>query len=377
MTVLSVTALFVVQTAAEILEAGLGLAESLGLPVTSWRSGDPTRSLYHYLAEKLATLDTVQATHVKNGWLSSAVADANESGTSEWLKILALEVYGVTATEATYATPTVTVTNTGGGFYVVDAGDLTFKASALDKTYHNTTAGTLSAAATVTFDLVADEAGSDSTVGVDEVDELVTTLLGVVVDSSTAAVANDEQAPDAIAEQCRATLGALSPDGPPDAYEYVVRNAELTGVTDITKAKSTGDSTTGIVTVYVAGPSGPVAGASVTAAQAAINIWATPLTITATVANATGVTINVTATVSGEDIPADADDLCTTALEALFATFNIGETVPTSAIIATIHTTMVDEGATDVIVTLTLPAANTTMTASQVAALGAVTITEV
>jgi hypothetical protein len=377
MTILSVTALFVVQTAAEFLEAGLGLAESLGLPVTSWRSGDPTKSLYHYMAEKLATLDTVQATHIKNSWLSSAVTDANESGTSEWLKILAYEVYGVTATEATYATPTCTLTNTGGGFYVVDVGDLTYRASGIDKTYHNTTGGTLSAGVTLAFDLVADEAGSDSTVGVDEVDELVTTLLGVEVVSSTAAVANDEQAPDAIAEQCRATLGALSPDGPPDAYEYVVRNADLTGVTDITKAKATGDSTTGIVTVYVAGPSGPVAGASVTAAQAAIDIWATPLCITATVANATGVTLNVTATVSGEDIPDDADDLCTTALEALFATFDIAETVPTSAIVATIHNTMIAAGATDVVVTLTLPAANTTMTASQVAALGTVTVTEV
>src|SRR5690606_21310682 len=113
------------------------------------------------------------------------------------------------------------------------------------------------------FDLVADEAGSGSSVGADEIDELVTTFLGVEIASSTAAVGTDEPDPETIREQCRATTGALSPNGPPDAYEFVVRESSLTGVTEITRAKATGDSDTGTGDVIVASASGAVSSGSV------------------------------------------------------------------------------------------------------------------
>jgi hypothetical protein len=366
---LSVAALFAVSTAAEIFEYGLSLARIVGLPVTSWRTGDPTRSLYKYLANVLAALETSNADYIRAGFLSTASGD--------WLTVLALETFGVTRTEATHATPTVTVTNSGGGFYEIEAGDLTFRASGIDKTYHNTSGGTLSAGATVTFDLVADEAGSDSSVEADEVDALVTTLLGVEVDSSTAAIANDEQSDEELREQCGDTLGALSPNGPADAYEYVCRNPDLTGVTDITRAKTVDDSDTGDVIVYVAGPSGPVAGASVTAAQDAVEEWATPNCITPTVTNCTVTTISVTATISGADIPGDFEDRIEDALESLFASIDIGGTVAVSAIISTIHNTLVAAGATGVIVNLTIPAANVPMATDAVPQLNVVTITEV
>ena len=146
----SVTTLFTVETAAKIFSTGLELASALGLPVTSWRAGDPTRSYYKFVAQKLAALDGVSGEYIKAGFLSTA--------TKKWLTVLAFEVYNVTRGEATYANPTVTVTNTGGGHYEVEAGDLTFKNSITGKTYHNTSGGTLSSGTTLTFDLVADEA---------------------------------------------------------------------------------------------------------------------------------------------------------------------------------------------------------------------------
>jgi hypothetical protein len=182
----------------------------------------------------------------------------------------------------------------------------------------------------------------------------------------------DEQSPDDIEEQCNATLGALSPNGPPDAYEYVVRNPELTGVTDITRAATVDDSDTGDVTVYVAGPSGAVAGASVTAAQAAVETWATPLCITPTVVNATGVTVNVTATIAGDDIPGDFEGTIESALGLLFAGLDIGEDVATSLISHTIHDSIPQIKS----VTLTQPAAAVTIDAGEVPVLGTVSIGE-
>jgi hypothetical protein len=51
---ISVLSLFTAETAAKILSSGLEIAQVLGLPVSTWRNGDPTKSLYHYLAEVLA-----------------------------------------------------------------------------------------------------------------------------------------------------------------------------------------------------------------------------------------------------------------------------------------------------------------------------------
>jgi hypothetical protein len=77
----------------------------------------------------------------------------------------------------------------------------------------------------------------------------------------------------------------------------VVRTPELTGTTEITRSRTSGDSTTGDVTTWVAGANGAVSGGAVTLAQAAVEQWATPLCITPTVVNATEVTVNIVYTV--------------------------------------------------------------------------------
>lgn len=374
---ISIFTLFSVRTIADFLQTGLDVARALGLPVDTWREGDPTRSDYHYLAEALATLEVTNATYIKAGFLSSAVADAEAAGDSSWLKVLALEVFGVTVDEATYATSAsgegVSVTN-GTGFFDIGPGDITFRNSATEKTYHNTDSVVLSAPGqTHTFEIIADEAGADSSSGVDEIDEIVTTLLGVTVTGSDAVVGQDEATPKEIQTQCLASLGALSPNGPPDAYEYICRNSDFTGVTDITRAKAFGDSDTGLVTVYVAGASGAVAGASVTAAQEAVDIWSTPLCINATVENSAPITVAVTATITGEDIPASFEALITAELGTFFASLDIGADVFRSAIIAAIHKAVPEIAS----VTLTVPAADTTIAVGEVPVLGTVTVTEV
>jgi phage-related baseplate assembly protein len=281
---ISVSSLFSVQTADKILQLGLEVASALGIPVSTWSAGDPTRSLYKYLAEVLATHDIVVAEFVKAGFLSSASGD--------WLTVLAEEVYGVTRTEATYATPAVTLSNAGGGNYPLAPGELTVRNIATDKTYHNTNSATIAPGATsVTFNLVADEAGSDSSVGALEITELVTTLLGVTITGSTVGLANDAESDSALRERCRASLGALSPSGPADAYSYVARSTVLTGVTGINRASAVGSST-GAVTVTIATASGPADAAALTAVQSAVLRWATPLCSNPTVVSASALTVN-------------------------------------------------------------------------------------
>lgn len=316
MTVYTVAALITVRTFSAVLATGLAVAQGLGVNTTTWRTGDPTKSTYNYLAEVLSSSDGMVADFIKAGFLSSATGD--------WLKIVARDLYGVDFQPATNATCTVTVKNNGGGFYPITARGLIFKSTLSGKTYHNVNAEpTLSAGVQLTIDLEADEAGSDSSAGVDEIDDIVTTMLGVDILSSTAAVGVDEQSEESLKAQCLATRGALSPNGPPDAYEYVVRNPALTGVLDISRAKSDADNPNLVVTVYVASASGPVAGASVIAAQSAVEQWATPLCITPTVLNSIGDVLNVTATVSGTDIPGDATAKITTAIGQLLSALPI------------------------------------------------------
>ena len=366
---ISIYTLFTADTAATIYNAGLSVARALGLAVDSWRTGDPTPTYFGFISEILAQRDAEAVEFIKGGFLSTAEGD--------WLDVQAVEVYGVTPIDATYATPTVTLQNTGGGFWPKNVGDLIVKSTTSGKTFHNTddheTSDVLSAGATVTFELEADEAGSDSSVGVDEIDFIVTSMPGVVVLGSTAAVALDKQSAPSLKEQCGSTLGALSPNGPADAYEYVCRNPELTGTTEITRAQAEADDPNGDVTIYVASASGAVSGAGVTAAQDAVAIWATPLTITPTVVSAAALVINVTATITGDDIPADFLALIEAEIGLLLASLDIGGVVATSAVIAAIHRAVPQVTSC----TLTLPAANIDLAAGIVPTPGTIAVTEV
>ncbi len=373
--------LMTAETRATIYAKGLAIATAVGLNVTSWVTGDPTRSYYHHIAESLSFLEQRIVSFIAAGFLD--FAGATEPA-STWLVLLAAQVYGYTAREATYASASacVTLTNGGGGQYPLPAGRLRVKNSSTGATYHNTSDGILLSGVgqTATFDMVADVAGSDSSSGVGEIDELVTTLPLVTCANTVALIGADAESAASIVAGCRAKLGALSPNGPWDAYVYVATSAALTGTTGITKARSFGDSDTGDVLVYVAGPSGAVAGADVTAADTAIDTWATPVCVSVTVASATGLTQAITYTkklragVGKTVAEIKADD--EVALEALFAAHPIGG--DTGGILAhsLIEATLQKAHAAHCYsVSVATPAADVALAESQVAVLGAITAT--
>jgi len=319
----SIAELFTKATAVQFLTDGLALAQSFGLLVTSWRTGDPTKVTFQFLAKHLASRDVIIADLAKSAFLSTSEGD--------WKTIVAHETYGEERTEATPAISQVNLLNTGGGYYDEAARAVVFKSSLSGKTYRNTSAISLhGVGATASVDVVADEEGSGSSAGANEIDELVTSLLGVEIVSSTAAIGVDAQDDAELEIQCLASLGRASNSGPPDAYEFVARDQKLTGVEDVTRATSIGDLTDGTVIVYVAGSAGPVLGSSLIAVQTAIDENVTPLGMLATVNHATAVTVNVTASIHvapGETLPADPAAMIAQALMDLFSAQPIAKDV--------------------------------------------------
>jgi phage-related baseplate assembly protein len=293
MSLLSLATLITRTTKEQFIEKGLAVATALGLPVTSWAAGDPTRSLYHYLAEVLGdALEPIVVEYIKGAYLDLA--------SSVWRKVLAKQQYNVDVIEATYATTDVVLTNSGGGLYEPGSGtgigELTVKSTLSGKTYRNTTEGTLAPGpgTTLTLTVVADEPGSASSAGPGEIDDLVTTLLGVTVTNPTAAVGLDDESKENVTDRCRAKLGALSPNGPRDAYRFVALTPSLTGTTNVTRARGFGESTTGDAYLYVASPSGPVTDDDRDAVEAAIIKWATPMCFTPHILSASPVVLDIT-----------------------------------------------------------------------------------
>lgn len=377
----TLTSMLITETKAALYARGLAVADALGISTTSWAAGDPTRSLYHFVAEGLEALEVNVAGYMASGFLDHAEGD--------WLTILAEQVYRVTRVEATFATVTIKLTNAGGGLYVVEAGDVVVKDSTGGMTYTNTEGGTLASGAGEELELsfTADLAGSDGTAAAGDIDTLVTTMLDVTCTNDLAAVGLDAESDADLRTRCRAKLGMLSAAGPRDAYNFVVRSSDLTGVSDITRSRTVGDTTTGVVTVYVASASGAAAGASVTAAQAAVEEWAAPVCITPTVTNASVVSVPVTYEIwmydSVGELTADIEAAIETALGVMFAGRPIGGDVISPATTGKLYQSLITSTIKAVYpsdtfrVVVTAPAGDTALTIGQVATLGTVTCTEV
>jgi hypothetical protein len=289
MATVSLATLLVQQTKAQLYTFALGIANAVGLPVSSWQAGDPTRAHFNVEAETMATLEEVIVGYIQSGFLDFA--------TGIWLTILADQVYGVTVPPATFATTDVTITNQGGAYFPSNPpGSLTFKSTVSGKTFTNTTGGALASGVgqTLTVTVVADTAGSSSTAGVGEINALVTPLGSATCSNAVAAVGTDQQDDATTRALCRASLGPLSPNGPALAYGFVALTPSLTGTSGITRQRTYPNSTNGQVVQYLAGPGGAISAADLALAQAAILKLATPLCITPILSSAANVLIPLT-----------------------------------------------------------------------------------
>lgn len=380
MSVLGLASLLIQETKAQIYDKALVLAESLGVPTTSWEPGDPTRSTYHLVSEILSELEGVVARFVASGFLDHAEG--------EWLTLLAKQVYNVDRIPATYATTAATLTNGGGGIYPIAAGELTFRNTATGKTYRNTNPSVETLASgpgtTLTVDVVADEAGTASNAIATEIDALVTGLLGVTVSNAAAATATDEESDASLRDRCRNKLASLSPNGPRGAYEYVATTPDLAGTSEVTRVRTIPDSDTGDLVMYVAGSSGAITTEALALVEAAILRYATPLTITPTVNNATNITIDVTYQLWLYEAAGVTTDEAETAVAAALAALMLARPIGGDVIgsdTGRIYQSLIESTIRETYpgqafhVVVSAPAADTDLTIGQVGVLGTVTPT--
>lgn len=299
---LTITQLTTVLTREQVKAKMYALAAALGLPTTSWVSGAPTRVLIAIISEIYgAFLAPLLVLLAKSGFLD----DAEDS----WLTLLARLVYGVTRRDATNASGTLTVTNASGGIYSFDPGEFFAQNSATGATYTNTESFTLNGVGSVDVSMQAEQAGSAGSAAAAAIDTLVTVLLSVTCSNAAAFVGIDGETDPELRDRCRAKLGALSPNGPADAYRYIALTQEYNGGANINRAvvlPSSGNST---VSLIVAGPDGAPSGGDVTKVQTAIDSYATPDTVTATAFAATNqdLSYTVTAIVSTDAKLTDSD----------------------------------------------------------------------
>lgn len=276
MALLTIDQLFTPLTKEQVKQKLYDLAAGLGLPTTAWVSGAPTRVLIAILSEIYGTfLAPLLVSLAKSGFLDDAEGN--------WLTLLAAKVYGVTRIEATFATGEVTVTNAGAGVYAFEIGEFSVRNSTTGATYHNAAYFEINGAGAVAVDIVADVAGSAGSSGPGDIDELVVAITNVSVTNADDVLGVDAESDEDLRQRCRDRLGALSPNGPADAYRYVALTPELNGGANVNRClvkEASGDAT---LTIVVAAPDGAPTGGDVTLVQAAIDAYATPDSVTATV----------------------------------------------------------------------------------------------
>lgn len=312
---ISLTDLFSPLTDAQALETTLAVARAVGLDVDSWSPGDPSRTILTIASRGLAWATRAMAKFHAGGFRSFAKGDQ--------MSLVAEDVYGVPRSGKTYATGVVTLTNSGGGIYVIADGDLTLSNSTTGKTYRNTSGGTLGSGGTLDVDVIAEEAGSAGTSAIGDLDTLVTTLLGVTCANAAAVVGLDEETDDELAALCLESLAALSPMGAGDVYSYVAkRTKRIDGsLIEINRVRVITTSLTGDITLVLATPSGAPAGADVTTIDDKCQRTAVPCTATLTTQAVTEAALSITYTAYVPADCAETDDELKAAIEASLVSY--------------------------------------------------------
>jgi hypothetical protein len=277
-------------TSDAILEDLYDTADTLGLSTTSWVAGSVLRTFFAIVAVVFEAFSTLLTAIAQAGFLDTA--------TGGWLTLLAAQVYSVERVEATFASGTVTLTNMGGATYVLDPGELVVAHAVTGKTFVNTAQVTISPSSSVDADVTAEESGTESNAAAGTLTTLQTSLTGVTVTNADDILGTDEETDADLRERCRDSLGALSPNGPAAAYEYVAKTPSLVGGAAITRVKLGTPPGDGTLTVYLADADGAVSGGDVALVQTGFDTWATPGgSATVTAVSATGVPLTFVTTV--------------------------------------------------------------------------------
>lgn len=264
-----------------MLATFIAIYQQLQLPVTAWQPGDEGLTLIQGMALRESANTNAQATIIQGGFLDYAANVTPDPSVTPgvapgWLDVLASSVYNVSNTQggigriqAKYAPVQMTFTNTGSSDGPYAPGTFHVANPTTAQTYSNTTTFTLGTGTTTT-PFAADVAGKTGGSGPGLITQLITSVLGVTCTNLTAAVGSNAESNVALVARCRAKLGALSPDGPALAYDYVSKTIPLpspliplssgaltTPGNPVTRTKQITSKQTLTLTNYVASAAGP------------------------------------------------------------------------------------------------------------------------
>jgi hypothetical protein len=373
------------KTRDDVVADELTTATSEGLQTTTWQVGSVIRTVLVIVAQSVSDLSTVIIEPIKGGFgdlLSSL----------PWATVWAKGQFNVDAITALPATGAITITNPTSKAYQQAAGELIVAHSVTGKTYRNVATVTIPASSTVTDVQISSEGvGTSNNAAPGFVTVLVgPSMDGVTITNPLAVLGADDETVSALVTRSRESLGALSPNGPKDAYNYVAKTPALSPTaTPITKAVTFLDAGSGDVAVYLATADGSPVPSDVAIVQTGIDTYAEPWGTDAFAVAADNVAIDVTYTVWVKTTSLTTAQITSAIATALSVFFSGTETNPIGGIvtppatgfvyadslIVAITTATLSNGTTLGIVRadLTLPTADVAIAKNQVAVLGTVT----
>lgn len=325
-------------TQAEAVEALKGWILSAPSPpeqVTLETPGTPENAFLHGLALAEEYRSEDRANYALAGFRSTAPI--------EWLRLIAIEFFGLPVQVAGYATATMSVTNTSGNSYgPFEPGELRVVNDATKAIYENTEAVTIQPAQLSpfvqwegTFGVRAVDAGTASNSDIGDIDRLETSLEGVSVASTTAAKTVDDESSASINRRIDARIGlfgvagadGLSSGGPSTAVESialsgrdgqggVIREVDGSRI-QVTRTKLVRDDATGISTLYVGDDDGPLIAGDLTLVANEVIWYAERVCSQVDVENVVLNTITVNATMTIRRTTLD-NAAITAAIEAAF-----------------------------------------------------------
>ena len=201
---------------------GLAVAQDEGLPATAWQPGSVPRTLLKADATALADLHATQAAIAKGAFLDDAEG--------AWLTLHAASRYQVTRVAATFNEGTVVVTvASGAGPYTIAAAGLLVSDGTRRWRSTNTSAVTVSSAATTSFTVRAEGSGSAYDVANDTITAVLSpALAGLSVNNPSSSWVTrsgaDEESDASVRARCRARWSTLGRGANLDAYEYNARS---------------------------------------------------------------------------------------------------------------------------------------------------------
>lgn len=304
---------------------------TLGVPANTWRKGGAYRTILRVIALLYAGFTQTMASAIQAAFLPTA------SGV--WLTLLAFYVFNVMRPAATAASGNVNITNSGGGVYGPFApGQLQFLNATTKQVYANTSTVTLNPGDTgVPIAVACVVLGTVGNANPGDISALQTTLVGVTCTNPAAIVGQDEMSDADLRALCLAKLGTLNNGGPRSAYLYAVRVALNGGLpVNINRIQVSAFSSTGVVNVWLASPSGVPSSGDVAAAAASIEALARPDGVTVNVMAATAIPVATSLTLystgKGGVTAQQLHDAAANALTSAFSAYAVGGlTKPPSA----------------------------------------------